>query len=109
MIGVISIIKYGDGNLKLIRNMPLSLGENREIRSGPTKNERAKPLTLPRVGRFGHKIETHQHSGLIDVLNRNIWIDKALIPGICIDIYRTVLISWPNEDVFTEQPYKKIA
>jgi glutamine amidotransferase len=54
---MITIINYGSGNLKSIRNGFLKVGEKPEITDDPKKIKNADALILPGVGAFGSAME----------------------------------------------------
>ncbi len=81
---MISIIDYGAGNIGSIVNMIRKIGMNSQITSDPDTILKAKKLILPGVGHFDYGMNKLIESGLIDVLNKKVLIEKCPILGICL-------------------------
>jgi len=80
----IVIIDYGMGNLGSIANMIKKIGGNSLISSKVEDIENADKLILPGVGSFDSGMKNITLSGLSDILNKKVLIDKIPILGICL-------------------------
>lgn len=78
------IIDYGVGNIGSVQNMIRKVGGSASIGSTVDDIARAKILILPGVGAFDSGISNLRSTGLIDVLNQRVLIDKVPVLGICL-------------------------
>ncbi len=81
---MIAIIDYGMGNVKSVANMLRKIGHGSQITCDPLIVERAEKMILPGVGAFDSGMENLKQSGLFDILNRRVLVDKIPILGICL-------------------------
>lgn len=81
---MITIINYNAGNIKSIQNMLKRIGAKSCISSNVEEIEQAEKLILPGVGHFDYGRRNLQESGLIEVLNKKVLIDKVPLLGICL-------------------------
>ncbi|MES2628598.1 MAG: imidazole glycerol phosphate synthase subunit HisH [Bacteroidota bacterium] len=81
---MIAIINYGLGNLTSILNMFRRIGADAVITSDPAEIAAADKLLLPGVGHFKTGMETLRSSGLVDVLEKEVFEKKKPILGICL-------------------------
>jgi len=81
---MVIIINYGVGNLGSIKNMISRLGFECMISDNITDIEKASKLILPGVGNFAYGMEKLKNSGLIDTLNKAVFVKKTPILGICL-------------------------
>lgn len=81
---MISIINYNAGNIKSIQNMLKRIGAKSCINSDANEIEQAEKLILPGVGHFDYGMKNLQESGLIEVLNKKVLVDKVPLLGICL-------------------------
>jgi glutamine amidotransferase len=81
---MITIINYNAGNIKSIQNMLKRIGAKSCISSDATEIEQAEKLILPGVGHFDYGMKNLHESGLIEVLNKKVLIDKVPLLGICL-------------------------
>ena len=81
---MITIIDYGAGNIKSIRNMLKKIGVESIISNNPEEIAVANKLILPGVGHFDFGMQNLRKSGLIDVLNRSVLEKKTPLLGICL-------------------------
>jgi len=81
---MITIIDYGVGNLGSIENMIKKAGYKSLITSDITEIKKAIKLILPGVGAFNNGIKHLKDSGLIEVLNQKVLVEKTPILGICL-------------------------
>lgn len=81
---MITIINYNAGNIKSIQNMLKRIGAKSCISSDATEIEQAEKLILPGVGHFDYGMNNLKQSGLIEVLNKKVLIDKIPLLGICL-------------------------
>lgn len=83
---MIVVIDYGAGNIGSIINMLKRLGVQVEASSNPEVISRAAKLILPGVGSFDYGMNKLIESGLIDILNRKVLVEKTPILGICLGV-----------------------
>lgn len=81
---MITIIDYGLGNLRSVQKSFERAKIKVEISSDLKKIEKAKKLVLPGVGHFGKGMANLKSSGLIEILNQKVLVDKVPILGICL-------------------------
>jgi glutamine amidotransferase len=81
---MITIINYNAGNIKSIQNMLKRIGAKSCISSNVEEIEQAERLILPGVGHFDYGMRNLKQSGLIDVLNKKVVVDKTPLLGICL-------------------------
>lgn len=81
---MITIINYNAGNIKSIQNMLKRIGAKSCISSNVEEIEQAEKLILPGVGHFDYGMSNLKQSGLIDVLNKKVLVDKVPLLGICL-------------------------
>lgn len=81
---MITIVDYGLGNLGSIQNMFKRIGEKSIITNSLADVERATKLLLPGVGSFDNAIQRIDKSGLRNVLENKVLIEKTPILGICL-------------------------
>ncbi len=78
------IIDNGMGNLGSIINMIKKIGYTSQYTSNIEEIKRAKKLILPGVGNFDKAMDNLTNSGLVDILNQKVLIEKTPILGICL-------------------------
>ncbi|MBR9832569.1 imidazole glycerol phosphate synthase subunit HisH [bacterium] len=81
---MITIIDYGAGNIKSIQNMLKRVGVQSIITNDPNQIAKAEKLILPGVGHFDYGMRNLKSSGLIQVLEQKVLIEKTPILGICL-------------------------
>ena len=81
---MITIIDYGAGNIKSIRNMLKKMGVASIISKNPTEIAQAEKLILPGVGHFDFGMKNLKESGLIEVLHTSVMKEKVPLLGICL-------------------------
>ena len=81
---MITIIDYGAGNIKSIKNMLLKLGNEALITNSKDDILKAEKLILPGVGHFDHGMKALRNSGLEEALNQRVKEDKVPLLGICL-------------------------
>lgn len=84
MIKYITIVDYGAGNIKSIRNMLKKIGVESVISNIPEEIRSAEKIILPGVGHFDYGMSNLEQSGLIEVLKETIISDKKPLLGICL-------------------------
>lgn len=84
---MITIIDYGSGNINALTNIYDTLKIPYVIATKPAQLENAKRIILPGVGSFDYCMNNLNQSGLKDVLNRKVLVDKTPILGICIGLH----------------------
>jgi glutamine amidotransferase len=80
------IIDYGLGNLLSVKNMFKKIGVNAIISSDFSVIKEAPKLLLPGVGAFDYGMKKIKESGLQDVLNQKVLIEKTPVLGICLGL-----------------------
>jgi len=81
---MITIIDYGVGNLKSIKNMLKKIGVNAVITNDPQIVDEASHIILPGVGAFDYGMNQLTKSGLIPVLNQKVIEKQTPTLGICL-------------------------
>lgn len=81
---MITIVDYGAGNIKSIRNMLKKIGQQSVISNHPEEITQAEKLILPGVGHFDYGMRSLRASGLIEVLNIAVLQNKTPLLGICL-------------------------
>jgi glutamine amidotransferase len=81
---MITIVDYGVGNIKSIRNMLKKIGVESCISEHPEVIAKASKLILPGVGHFDFGIKSLITSQLIEVLYQSVMVHKTPILGICL-------------------------
>ena len=81
---MIGIVDYGLGNVKAFSNVYRNLGFDSKIMSNPLELHHAKKIILPGVGAFDWAMEKLEINGFIEVLNKQVLINKIPILGICV-------------------------
>lgn len=83
---MITIVDYGAGNIGSILNMIKKIGGESQVSSDESVIDKAQKLILPGVGSFDFGMQQLINSGLIDVLNKKVLVDKIPILGICLGV-----------------------
>lgn len=81
---MIVIVDYGVGNLASVLNMLRKIGAKARISGDPVDIEMADKLILPGVGSFGNGMGKLVASGLIPILEEQVFFRKKPILGICL-------------------------
>jgi glutamine amidotransferase len=81
---VIVIVNYGVGNIGSISNMLNKLGVENIVSSDHEVLYSAEKLILPGVGSFDVGMSKLNDSGISEILNRRVLIDRVPILGICL-------------------------
>jgi glutamine amidotransferase len=79
-----TIINYGVGNLGSISNMLAYLDIEHRVSAAPKDVLEAERLLLPGVGSFDFGMTKLNESGLTDVLQQRVCVDKVPVMGICL-------------------------
>ena len=80
----IGIIDYGVGNLGSIKNMFKKVGSDAQLVSSLEDVKNFRKLVLPGVGAFDHAMELINSSGIREVLEQRVIVDKVPVLGICL-------------------------
>ncbi len=83
---MIVIIDYKTGNLRSIQNMLKRIGYQSLISSDPAEIKKAEKLILPGVGSFDYGMEQLEQTGLIEMMNEKVLVEKTAILGICLGV-----------------------
>jgi len=81
---MIVIIDYGTGNTGSILNMIRKVGGEAIISSTFSEIESATALILPGVGAFDNAIKKFNDSGLKEVIEKRVLLDKIPFLGVCL-------------------------
>lgn len=81
---MITIIDYGMGNLGSIQNMFKRIGFNSIVSGDHGVINKAGKVLLPGVGSFDNAMARINESGLREVLDRKVLIERVPILGICL-------------------------
>ena len=81
---MITIVDYGMGNLYSVKNMLKYLGYDSDVTGDISRIEAADKLILPGVGNFGKAMDVIRQSGLLEILNHKVLVEKTPILGICL-------------------------
>ena len=81
---MITIIDYGMGNLGSVSNMFKKIRVASKITSDLKEIKYAKKLLLPGVGSFDKAMQKIRNSGIKDVLDNKVILEKTPILGICL-------------------------
>lgn len=78
------IVNYNAGNIGSIINMVKKLNHRFVVSQNPEDLKKATKLILPGVGHFDYGITNLKKSGLVEVLNKKVLVEKIPILGICL-------------------------
>lgn len=81
---MVTIIDYGMGNLRSVKNMIRYLGYDSEITNNSSKIAKADKLILPGVGHFGSAMENIEQLELRAAMDFAILEKKVPVLGICL-------------------------
>lgn len=81
---MVCVVDYGVGNLASIKNMLKKIGVDCMISSSEFDILAADKLILPGVGAFDTCVEKLNESGLRQVLEKKVLVEKAPVLGICV-------------------------
>lgn len=80
-----TIVDYGAGNLRSVRNTLEAIGADYEVVNTPDAVERAEKIILPGVGHFGQMMRSLDELGLRQMLRERIARDVPFL-GICVGL-----------------------
>ena len=80
---MITLLDYGAGNVRSVRNAIARLGHTVRDVQGPQDILTAEKLIFPGVGSFGSVMERLQRDGLVEPLIERIRLNKPFL-GICV-------------------------
>jgi glutamine amidotransferase len=83
---MIVIVDYQTGNLASIVNMLKKNNTEAVISSDINIIQKAEKLILPGVGAFDYGMQKLKESGLIEVLNHKVLVEKTPVLGICLGV-----------------------
>ncbi|WP_084439930.1 imidazole glycerol phosphate synthase subunit HisH [Dyadobacter alkalitolerans] len=78
------IIDYGMGNLRSVLRKCERVGKSVTVSGNPEVIALADKLILPGVGHFANGVKNLEASGIWDVLNQKVLVEKTPILGICL-------------------------
>ena len=79
-----TIVNYGAGNIGSVANMIKRVGGKAFIASSPQELEKAERIILPGVGSFDSGMGKLEASGMIEMLNKKVLVEKVPFLGICL-------------------------
>lgn len=80
----IVIIDYGMGNLRSVQKKLSRLSFHADVSSNPLEIQSATRLVLPGVGHFAKGVSNLKKSGLWDIIDKRVTLDKVPVMGICL-------------------------
>jgi glutamine amidotransferase len=81
---MIGIINYGLGNVQAFANIYKNLNLNYQLVDNEEDILKCSKLVFPGVGHFDHAMTLFNNSGLKNVIEQKVLIDKTPIIGICV-------------------------
>lgn len=81
---MITVIDYGMGNLGSVLNMLRRVGAEAEVTGDISRIADASRILLPGVGAFDAAMERIDGSGLREVLDRKVLVERVPVLGICL-------------------------
>ena len=81
---IVGIINYGLGNISAFKYAFKKLNCEVNVISNPDDINLCSHLILPGVGAFDYAIELLKSSRMLDVINKNVLVDKKPILGVCV-------------------------
>lgn len=81
---LVGIINYGLGNISAFKYAFKKLNCEVNVISNPDDINLCSHLILPGVGAFDYAIELLKSSRMLDVINKNVLVDKKPILGVCV-------------------------
>jgi glutamine amidotransferase len=90
---MITIIDYGVGNINAFQNIYKTLGKEVCIAKKANDLKNASKLILPGVGHFDYAMNKFNNSGMLDMVEELVKINKIPILGICVGMQMLANIS----------------
>ncbi|MDD3375223.1 MAG: imidazole glycerol phosphate synthase subunit HisH [Candidatus Omnitrophica bacterium] len=84
---MISIVDYGMGNIRSVRNALDFIGVKNKVIDSPSKVLASEKLILPGVGYFSEAMKNIQAKGLLSPLNEAVLVRKVPVLGICLGMH----------------------
>lgn len=81
---MIIILDYGMGNVKSIRNMFKKIGVDSLITADPKTIQEGEKYILPGVGSFDEGMSNLKKTGIYEVINHEVLVNKKPVLGICL-------------------------
>jgi glutamine amidotransferase len=81
---MLTIVDYGMGNLRSVRNALAHLGQDAQVSGDPSTIARSDKLILPGVGSFRQAMENIRGRGLFEPLYEAVMERKVPVLGICL-------------------------
>lgn len=81
---MITIIDYGLGNIRAFQNVYEKLSIPVKVARVPGEVENATKIILPGVGSFDYAMRQLNRSGMREVLEERVLVDKIAVMGICV-------------------------
>lgn len=81
---MIGIINYGLGNIKAFENIFRRLNIPVVILSNKSQFEEVDKLILPGVGAFDHAMKTFSDSGMREITEKKVLLEKLPVIGVCV-------------------------
>jgi len=89
----IAIVDYSLGNVKSIVNALGQIGCTVQITNSKRELEKADGLIMAGVGNFGEAMQRLEGSGMVEILERLVLLEKKPILGICLGLQLMTLRS----------------
>ncbi len=83
---MLALINYGMGNLRSISNAFDLLGKEVLITDDPDKISKSEGIILPGVGSFSDGIQNLKRKKMVDILEKEVLINKKPYLGICLGL-----------------------
>ena len=81
---MIAIVDYGIGNIGSISNMLKRVKAKSYLASTKEDIKKAEKIILPGVGHFGSGMAALRNSGLIEILEHKVFVEKVPVLGVCL-------------------------
>ena len=91
----IAIVKYGMGNVASVQKVLKKLGYSSIITDSHSEIKQSDLILLPGVGSFKQGMENLNNYGLVDLLTKEVLINKKPFIGICLGMQ--LLATYGNE------------
>ena len=84
---MIAILDYGLGNIRAFEQVYKEFRYDTQIVSSAKELRKAKKIILPGVGAFDWAMKKLNQSGLKELLNKKVLVEKTPVLGICIGLH----------------------
>ena len=112
---LVGVINYGLGNISAFQYALKKLNCEVNIISHCDDINSCSHLILPGVGAFDYAIELLKSSGMLDIINKNVLLDKKPILGVCVGmqiflkiVKKAIIMAWVGSKGMLENLYQVI-